>query len=352
MKKRKFFKDAQKVITGCLAALMIFNGVVIVPVTAEASDTAETVHYDEEGTYVISNYWSDETKKVPVKAGYVFGGWYTKDGENFVALEEENLSDETLKNVTAYPKFVPADVLCVKTQLGQSDTETSLRVLSTVDSKDYQYVGFEIQLGSKEILNKTMSKVYSGIKKSKTDTEVLKPDGTFTSESEYFIALDISSISNKSYASIAYARPYWITMDGTKVMGLARNNRVEDKQNSYESVPVNLLTDGANPAMVAGGKIQVTYNKDDYEVVNDTVDAGRVLSEIAYFIDEDSGTITFAGNATKVDKNITADGLYANVRFVKKNANADDLNFTVNTNATSFCDWAEKLLDSNALVVQ
>ena len=196
MKKRKFIKAAQKVITGCLTALVVFNGVVVAPVIAEAADTAETVHYDEEGTYVISDYWSVETKKVPVKAGYVFGGWYTKEGENFVALKAENLSDEAVKGMTdAYPKFVPADVLCVKTQLGQSDTETSLRVLSTVDSKDYQYVGFKIQLGSRTIEDIKMNKVYSGIKKSKTDTKVLKPDETFTAVSEYFIALDITFVN-------------------------------------------------------------------------------------------------------------------------------------------------------------
>ena len=336
----------------CLAVIMIFAGVVMEPVKAKATDTAAEGYYDTTGTYLISDYWSEAVKKAPVSDGYVFGGWYEQSGKDYVALEERNLTDENVKNITAYPKFVPAEVLSVKTQLGQSETETSLRLVSSVDSKDYQKVGFEVQLGSREIVNKEMTKVYSSIKKSKTDTTVLEPDTTFVAASEYFIAVDISNISDKSYASIVYARPYWETMDGTTVMGLARNNRVEDKQNDYISVPVNLLTDGANPVMIAGGKIQVTYNSDVYEVVGSTVDAGRVLSEIAYFIDEDAGTITFAGNATKVDKNIIADGLYANVRFVKKFEDAGDLIFTVNTEATSFCNWTEELIDSNAVVVQ
>jgi hypothetical protein len=345
--KKSFCKN--KIITSCLIGVLALSGIMVTPITVKAADE---VYYDTTGTYKMADYWTESKKQVPVLKDYVFGGWYAKDGEKYVPLNENALTNETVKDITAYPKFVPAEVLSVKTQLGKSDTETSLRLVSTVDSKDYQKVGFEVQLGSRDIVNKEMTRVYSGIKKSKTDTTVLEPDTTFVTASEYFIAVDISNISDKSYASIVYARAYWETMDGTTVMGLARNNRVEDKTNNYISVPVNLLTDGATPAMVAGGKIQVTYNSDAYKVVGSTVDAGRVLSEIAYFIDEDAGTITFAGNATKVDKNIIADGLYVNVRFVKKNENAGDLNFAVKTDATSFCNWIEELIDSKAVVVQ
>lgn len=336
-------------------AVTVFTGIVVLPETVKAADV---VDYDETGAYVINDYWTEETKKVPVKEGYVFGGWYKKDGDSFVAINESELSDDIVKSMTAtdaYPKFVPAEVLSVKTQLGTSDTETSLRLVSTIDSEKYQKVGFEYQLGSRVVADKEMTSVYSTIKKSKTNDEILYPSTTFVTVSKYFIALDVNNISDKSFASIVYARPYWVTMDGTKVMGLARNNRVEDKKNDYLSVPINLLTDGKTPAGVAAGKIQITYNAQNYDVVSvDSiykVDAGRMLPEMEYYVDEFTGTISFVGNASTVDQNVIADGLYANIRFVKAaGATSDALDFSIYESV--FCNWAEKILKENAPFVQ
>ena len=313
--------------------------------------------FDETGSYVIGDYWSAKTKKVPTKDGYVFGGWYKKDGNKFVALNESELSDEVVKNMKAqdaYPKFVPVEVLSVKTQLGKLDSETSLRLLSTVDSKDYQKVGFVYQLGSRTAAEKEMSRVYSAIKLSKSSDEVVYPYEEFDNASKYFIALDVNNISSKSFASIVYARPYWVTMDGTKVMGLARNNRVEDKENNYLSVPVNLLTDGKKPAELAVGKIEITYNTDNYDVVvtgNNKVDFGKVLPEMACSVNEKMGTIKIVGNAVTANENVAAEGIFANIRFVKSsNATSDDLDFTIKTK--SFCNWDEKMLDTKNIFIR
>lgn len=320
-------------------------------VTTDYLEVVDKAYFDESGTYKISDYWSEGTKKVPVKENYIFGGWYKKDGDNFVALNESELSDDIVKNMgatDAYPKFVPAEVLSVKTQLGTSDTETSLRLVSTIDSEKYQKVGFEYQLGSRAVQDYEMSRVYSAIKKSKTSDETLYPKTTFVEASKYFIALDVNNISSKSFASIVYARPYWITMDGTKVMGLARNNRVEDKTNNYISIPINVLSDGKAPAGMAAGKIQITYNAENYDVVS--VD-GRLLPEMKHWVDESLQTITFVGNAETVNSDIEANGLLFNIRFIKsEDATSDDLDFSINT--SGFCNWAEQMLDADALVVQ
>lgn len=310
--------------------------------------------YDESGAYKISDYWSETAKKAPTKKDYVFGGWYKKEGNKFVAIKESELSNDVVKNMIAYPKFVPAEVLSVKTQLGQSDTETSLRLLSTIDSTNYKKVGFEYQLGSRAVADKEMSKVYTAIKTSKTSDTLLYPYNEFSPISKYFIALDVNNISSKSFASIIYARPYWITMDGTKVMGLARNNRVEDKTNNYLSVPINLLTDGKIPAALAVGKMEITYNTDNYDVVvvgNNKLDSGKVLPEMAYSVNERTGTIRIVGNAITANENILADGIFANIRFVKaSDAKSDDLDFTIET--TQFCNWEEQYLGTNNLFVQ
>ena len=340
----------KKILAGCLTVALLISGMVVMPQNVKAAEDNQLI--DESGTYAISDYWTESTKKAPTKEGFVFGGWYTKDGENFVAIKESELDNENVKSMTAYPKFVPDEVLSVKTQMGTKGSKTSLRLLSTVDSTEYQYVGFLYQLGSGNVGNKKMDKVFSAIQPNKDSEEVLVPSKEFCETSEYFVAVNITNIGENNFDTVIYARPYWITMDGTKVMGLARNNRVEDKVNDYVSVPVNLLTDGKAPAGIAAGQIEITYNTANYDVVvvdDKEVDFGRVFAEMEVGVNEEKGTINIVGNAATVDKNVVADGIFANIRFVKTdNATSDALDFTVKT--TSFCDWAETMIDTNIFV--
>lgn len=386
MKRKSLTDVTKKIMAGCLTAAVILTGIVVMPKEAKAEETTATeVIYDNEANiYKISDYWTKEadTRKAPVKPGYVFGGWYVA-GENgkHAALKEadlENVDAISSYDDTAYAKFVPAEVLSIKTQaaLGDKTTEqaSSLRILSTVDSLNYQEVGFEYKLGNngeaqtgKGDIAK-ITKVYSAIKPNRNADGKLYPYNEFVDVSQYFIAADVSTISSKSEEKIVYARPFWVTMDGTEVMGLARNDRIEDKRNSYTSVGINVLpqlTEEEQLATVAAGKIQVTYNSKDYEVVGSTADitehadnGGKYLfpeMECHVNADESVGTITFVGNADIQDgklKNLLADGLFANVRFAKKaNASSDaTLDFTINTEATDFCDWEEAQVDT--LVVQ
>ena len=338
----------KKVLAGILTIALAISSI---SVMAYAEDNNNQL-IDESGSYAIGDYWSETTKKAPTKDGYVFGGWYVKDGDNFVAIKESELNNENVKSMTAYPKFVPDEVLSVKTQMGTKGKKTSLRLLSTVDSTEYQYVGFMYQLGSGNVGNKKMDKVYSGIQPSKDSEDVLVPSEEFCATSEYFVAADISNIAERNFDTVIYARPYWITMDGTKVMGLARNNRVEDKVNDYVSVPVNLLTDGKAPAAIAAGQIEITYNTANYDVVvvdDKEVDFGKVFAEMEVGVNEEKGTINIVGNAATVNENVAADGIFVNIRFVKSdNAASDALDFEVKT--TSFCDWEEKMIDANIFV--
>lgn len=355
MKTKAIKNISQKIMTGFLAVTMIVTGVVLVPKTTQAATTQEYFATAEE--YKISEYWTESEKKVPVKKDYVFSGWYMED--KTTPLKQVELTDETVANMTAIAKFVPAEVLSIKTQAALGTDTSSLRILSTVDSLNYQEVGFEYKLGTlneaKTGDKEKITKVYSAIKpyKGATDEELLTPSNEFVSGvSKYFIAADVSSIVKGSYEKIVYARPYWVTMDGTEVMGLARNNRIVDKQNNqYTSVGINLLTDGKAPAMVAAGKIQVKYNTTDYNVVGATADTtydatygGKYLfPEMECHVDEAAGTITFVGNAETVDTNLLGDGLFANVRFEKDSSASSTatLDFQIKTEVTDFCNWLE-----------
>lgn len=351
---------SKKIIASCLSVAMILTGILVMPKEAKA---ATNVYFASDKEYKMSDYWNGTNNKVPVKEGYVFSGWYRDQTTPLKA------ADLTQADDTAVAKFVPAEVLSIKTQIGTSTVDnktiTSMRILSTVDSKNYQAVGFEYKLATqpegttKDPEKGEITKVYSKIKQSKYSSTMYDPSEEFVSGvSKYFIAADVSSISDASFAKIVYARPYWITMDGTKVMGLARNSRVEDKTYSYTSVGINLLSQltededkNKTLAAVAAGTIQVKYNKEYYTVqsVDKMVDnsekgvGGKYLfEEMEYHIDEANGTITFVGNAETVGDNKTADGLFANVRFAKTLSNTNGTALTLEVTTTDFCNWAEK----------
>lgn len=353
MKARTVKYISQKLLAGFLAVTMIITGVVIVP---ETVDAASEVYFATADEYKMSDYWFEEGKKVPVKEGYVFSGWYDED--KTTPLKQVELTNESVNDIKAVARFVPVEVLSVKTQAALGNASSSLRMLSSVDSTNYQEVGFEYKLGKlKEGETEKITTVFKAIKpyEGASDEEMIYPESTFVAGvSTYFIAVDVENIASGSYEKIVYARPYWITMDGTKVMGLARNNRIIDKQNNnqYTSVGINLLADGKEAAKVAAGKIQVTYNTANYNVVSvdttyaDNVGGKYLFKEMECRIDETEGIITFVGNADIVNKELVellADGLFANVRFEKaQSATGTALDFAINTKATSFCDWEEK----------
>lgn len=350
MKKNGLTNVSKKIVAGCLTVAMILTGIVVTPKKVEA---ATDVYFASNTEYKMSDYWNGTDNKAPVKEGYVFGGWYKDQATPLKA------ADLTQADDTAIAKFVPAGVLSIKTSKGTSivdgKTITSLRILSTVDSKNYQAVGFYYKLATQdEGKTADITKVYSKIRQSKDSEQFYEPDIFVSGVSNYFIAADVSSISDTSFSKIVYARPYWITMDGTKVMGLARNSRVEDKDadKDYTNVGINLLpqlTQEKQLAAVAAGKLQVKYNTANYDVYSvDKVahksEGGTYLfSEMECLINEEAGTITFVGNADDVTKNLTADGLLANVRFKNVSGNKDAaLDFVINKEVTDFCNWEEK----------
>ena len=174
---------------------------------------AEVSDYRDKGTY-------------PTKSGYVFAGWYQD------ATRETPVTGDTPTN-GAYAKFVNEKVLTILFQLKngttmQSET-TDLRLITSVDSRLYQQVGFKLQVGDNlsesEITSNT---VYSTISTySDEKQQKYKPSDVFDkTDSKYFMTKVLAGIKSSSFEKEIRFTPFWTTMDGTKVTGTARTIQI------------------------------------------------------------------------------------------------------------------------------
>ncbi len=315
-----------------MTLVVTVSGLAFMPEQAKASETTETKVIYEENVTV--------TKDAPTRDGYVFGGWYKGNGT-------EAYTEETIKGVTtAYAKWVPAYVLSVKAQnekdIAKNDNKkNTLRIITSVDSRDYQNVGFDVYLNNKE--NKLLHN-HGDMKTANVYSKLAAGDGEMTasqvfgSASGYFGVWWLSDIEDKYDASIIYVKPYWTTLDGTKVYGLGKYVHVEDGYEGYISVPINLrsVTD------VAAGIVTMTSST-ALEFVG--FEAGRVLKEMACSVSAGTttDTIKIVGNADTVDTYADGEEIFANVRF-RKTDSAEKLTFNMKTGM--FCDWDEKEVEN------
>lgn len=331
--RKKELSSAKKLLAVFLAAGMVATGIMAVPEKTEAAVAEDKVIWD--AGYSIADYWRKDGKTAPVKDGYVFGGWYSADNEDSFLTEEALNAGENTGNV--YAKFVPAQVLSIKAQNLAGTTadtpSTKVRVITSMDSKNYQKIGFDIWLANKTPLLKDgkpleTTKIYDGLMMEETQVDAKDIYGGVSS----FVSVwQLNNVAKSNYSKIIYVRPYWITMDGTKVEGLARYVHIEDQYNGFITIPVNFL----EKQEVAAGAVKMSYNK---ELVFHDFEAGRLLPEMNYNLDAGTKTITMAGNANKVDEYHRGESLYASVRF-KKPAAGESVNFTMTP--VKFCDWKE-----------
>ena len=161
------------------------------------------------------------------KAGYVFAGWYKLDGEQYVALSEKAANAAT----SAYAKFVDRDVLRAKYQLTANTTSftdtTKLRMLTTVDTLNYQSVGFRLTIDGKT-RDLTTDVVYKEIKATIDGKATTYSPKVFDNLSEFIMTHSISEIPNSAFAMGFRVEPIWTTLDGTIVSGVAQNFAIGD----------------------------------------------------------------------------------------------------------------------------
>lgn len=335
----------------CVVA-MFMAVIMLVPTMAKAEEQREYV--GEEGIFYstefdIKNYWGEG--KAPIIEDCVFGGWYQKVDNTYKALTEE----EAAEAETAYAKFVPAYVLSVKAQNEygtKADTDmTSVRIITSVDSKSYKAIGFEVYLANRIPLYKDdtnapleTTRVYDGILVNEQPREA---EDIFGAASEYVGVWTLTDIIKDNYSKIIYVRPYWITKDGTKVEGLGKYVHIEDDYNNYISVPVNILASGE----IAAGAVDMTYTglkpaKDSEGKI--LFEAGRVLPEMSFYPDETNTVIKIVGNGATVNGYNSDETIYANIRFVKPSA---DTSATFDMTLGKFCDWKENFVKDGTVKV-
>lgn len=320
---QKNMNSVKKIVAGVLAVVMLVAGIAVRPKIADAADEYKDEIVYEDRTSEFSSSW--KSGKAPEKAGYVFGGWYEKKGEtSYEAIDattaEKKAEDTITEGICA--KFVPAYVMSVKAQIDAETTGAAdgigacLRVMSSVDGLDYQKVGFTILLNNSIDVSTAFNegnaleatKVYDGLLVTEGNTEkTLYAKDIFGTQSKYLSVWRLNEIVDANDAKIIYVRPYWVTCDGTRVEGLAKYIHVEDSYNNYISVPVNLYQNKD----VAAGMLQMSYNSQYFTVYD--VEYGKVFEEMEYNFGMD-GAVMFVGNKSE-EGNVTADGLYVNVRF-------------------------------------
>ena len=340
MNKKNLLCFVKKLTAGVMATGMIVAGILVIPKQADAAVVEDKVIYEE--GYDIKIYWDAENPKAPVKAGYVFGGWYSEKEENAYLTYDEAKEAET-----AYAKFVPAQVLSVKAQnmegTGKTVTDkTHVRIISSLDSKNYARVGFDIYLANSKKLVKNddyeknepleTDKIYDGILVGTGENKQEKhATAIFGGVSKYVSVWQLNNIAKAHWEKIIYVRPYWITKDGTKVEGLAKYVHIEDDYNNYISVPVNLLNKDV-AAQVAAGAVNVTYGNTTLTLKE--VEAGRMLPEMN--ATQSGNTIKMVGNAITPGQYNSNETLYANIRFKKPSV---DVDFEMEIG--QFCTWGE-----------
>ncbi len=184
---------------------------------------------------IESNYrTSDGSKIAPTLEGYVFGGWYKNEGYEQGA--NALLEGEALTQDEYYALFVPETVLDVKAQVTNNlldskrgdDSIAAIRFATSVDSKNYQKVGFifNFEGSTEKDWEAAGTSVYSQMfaynpatgDKEAAETKYT-PGNTFSPASQYFKTYTFYSLSAELYDVNISARPFWITLDGTKVLG-------------------------------------------------------------------------------------------------------------------------------------
>lgn len=150
-----------------------------------------------------------------VPRDYLFAGWYTDPACGTVdALEG-------IATGSVYAKFVRAGVLNMAAQyaVNTEDSTAAVRFITTVDSLKYQKVGFDITING-TTLEKTSTVVYEELYavNSESETITYKPID-IDAVSNYFNTYTVNGIPEDCYNMEITVQSFWITQDGTKVLG-------------------------------------------------------------------------------------------------------------------------------------
>lgn len=183
-------------------------------------DTARTTNWGHsifemavyDGQTVPDNYMDVTDYKAqgtyPTETGKIFAGWFE---------DAEFTTEYTETTGYAYAKFIDDDVLTTKFQIATDDT--AVRFISSVDSMDFEEVGFIFTgtYGNAVITEKTKTteKLYTKITAA---GESIEPD-VFSPDSHYFFTYTVRGMEDATTNSTWHVTPFYKTLDGTVVTG-------------------------------------------------------------------------------------------------------------------------------------
>lgn len=372
--KSKFLQVMKAIALSVSAAAIITvgsislpNGVKAAETTVDYKDSTSGVQYVKYSNIDYDTYFgkcAPEYNAVDSDGvGYVFGGWYEKNESTYTAIQNKEALNSAKESDAVVAKFVPAQTLSVKCQnwagTNADSDEVIVRVISAVDSVNYQGYGFEISkieggkektLGTYE--SKDQNKVYSRFNYYK-NAEDTKPAATYEASdlfgkaAQYFTTCTIGKIPQNAHSTIICIKPFWKTLDGTTVYGLSRFAHVEDGYLNYVNVPVNINFLSENNGAVAG--ILNVRSSNGLAFVG--AEYGKLFEEMEFHqVTDSEGNIVVrcVGNASDVSKEKKTMDLYINLRFQGKPV--DDASgpshyiFTVTDE--EFCDSTKNIIQN------
>ena len=361
--KNRVTKSIRAIAISTAAVAMVVAGILgtgvgsIAAKSTEETDVVKYVEYTEDiSSYLNNNTAPEYPTSEPIGFGYLFGGWYDKNGDVYTAIK--NTTDFANKTGTVVAKFVPAQTLSVKCQnwagTKAGDSDVIVRVISAVDSTNYSGYGFEISritdgvekaLGTyeaKEVYSKF--NYYDTAEDTEPDTYV--PSQIFGKAAEKYISCTVGYIPAEHHSTIINIKPYWITLDGTTVYGLSKFAHVEDGYLGYVNVPINLNILSADNASSAG--ILSVKSDDGLTFVGtDEIECGKVFDEMEFNVLSD-GTIKCAGNTSDISEKNEMD-IYINLKFLRKDIDTDapiaNEFYTFTVTGEDFCNGNEVFLE-------
>ena len=250
----------------------------------------------------------------PTLDNYLFAGWYTDE-----ACDEDSVLGGKTPNGTTYALFVPKHVLSVKAQMSMNlmdnnttnDDTASIRFVSSIDSLLYKEVGFELSyenakgqtLCAKSASKKSYRKLYV---MNSTSEWGKTPEGTFCGTSTYFKICTLKNISVANYLDTVFTvKPYWITMDGTKVYGeTAQKSLAQGREASKVKVNVTEVPNGtvdSSETVYWGNNVTLTATpQDGYVCTSLKVNGWDVAGSLV-----NNGNGTYSYSFPALDNNYT-----------------------------------------------
>ena len=263
------------------AAVLFVSGSFVVQNVKAANNVIEQTDNIAKVAYIGTEY-QGLNGGVPTLEGYIFSGWYTQEDCGVANVLKEAPGDSD----TVYAKFVKKDVLSVKVQLRYGtnmDSEyTKIRLITSVDSLNYQEVGFDFSCSTKT--------VYTTLFGYSSDSQQSYQPSSISTASNYFMVQNVTNFPQELFQTTITVTPKWTTLDGTTVAGEARTFKIQDVFGGGYGVGYKTLLSAETHSEyiqpVGTSSVQTSIDSDDkFEVVyNADVPTGTSCSAANVFL--------------------------------------------------------------------